>query len=217
MPCGMRNCAPCPDPLDCRARYRSRRPMPNAPAIEIKDHIRPISGFPEAGHPVLRHLDPAGACRGLAGDGRAPGRGAAAAPARPAGRHRIARLPGGGAAGLRARLRLRHGAQEGQAAGPDHPAHLRSRIRHRHDRDPGRRRSTRASAWSCVDDLLATGGTHVGGDRAAAQASAATSRPPPASSSSPSSTAAASSTCRSPPSCPTISDADGPRRLLRDC
>ena len=53
---------------DCRARERpAAARSPNAPArSQIKDHIRQIPGLPQAGHPVLRHLHPAGARRGLA-------------------------------------------------------------------------------------------------------------------------------------------------------
>ena len=56
------------------------------------------AGFPEAGDPVLRHLDAARACRRLARDGAPARRGARAAAARSARRHRVARLPGRGAA-----------------------------------------------------------------------------------------------------------------------
>ena len=52
----------------------------------------PDPGFSQAGHPVLRHLDAAGAWRGLARDRRPGGRRRASLPARRAGRHRIARL-----------------------------------------------------------------------------------------------------------------------------
>ena len=143
-----------PSPFQVRENPLSRNTEPPQPARgETSDGFQNAHPrdprLPEAGHPVLRHLDAAGAPAGLARDDRAARRGGQAVSPGASRRDRIARLSGRGAAGLCARQRLRDGAQEGQIAGTrrsatptiSNTAPTRSRCR--------RTRSRRASASSC--------------------------------------------------------------------
>ena len=134
-------------PIRCKPPRHRQRPMTDT---TDQGPYPPGSGLPQARHPVLRHLDPAGPW---------PRPGARRWTGWPRSSDRITpdMLVGIESRGFlvaaplayRAGLRLRHGAQERQAAGRRHPAQLRARIRHRHGRDPGRCDQAAASASSC--------------------------------------------------------------------
>ena len=116
------------------------------------------SGLSEAGHSLLRHFDAAGACEGLAHLRRADARSGRPYEAGPPRRHRVARLPGRGAARLHARLRLRHGEEARQAAGATIP--YTYDLEYGSDSIEIQADGVRPGQRVVIaDDLLATGGT----------------------------------------------------------
>ena len=106
--------------------------------MDVKTAYQGHSRFPEAGNPVLRHFYAAGACRGLAGDRTASRCGL--------GPYQPELLVGIESRGFLVAAPLAYSLgcgfamvrKKGKLPGRHHPLYLRSRIRHRHHRDPGR-------------------------------------------------------------------------------
>ncbi len=128
--------------------------------MDIAEHIRTIPDLPETGNPVLRHLDPAGACAGLAPHG-GPARGRHT-PARARYAWRASKAGGSWSAAPLA-LQLGCGFAMAAQARASCPArrsslHLRPGIRLRHGRAAGGRHQAPGQKVVILDDLLATGG-----------------------------------------------------------
>jgi hypothetical protein len=181
-----------PEPTSQESRHEPQGPHPRRARL------------PEAGNPLLRHLDTPGPSASLAAmHGGARGR---YQPlwARSLDRHRITRLSGDGAPRARTRLWLRHGAQKGQAAGHNHSLHLRPRIRDRYHRGPERHH--RARQQGRHPGRSPRHRRHHGGiDRTRPSRRPRSSRPP-VSSNSTSSRGARRSTCPSHPSSATTTE-----------